>query len=158
MIPNKKHKDKRILVFRGEKVEASYHEEISIYSGNPCIEALPLIKTEDEVIDSLEFYPAFNDLERNLPSHLRLHLTQVVLDIFVTMNMHLDLEQRFSRMIRIGYKARNPVNQMFWKDVKGKVETMRSAKKQVLVSALLLQVLQFWVSVGLVSLPQFRKF
>lgn len=129
MIPNKKQKDKRILVFRGEKVEASYHEEISIYSGNPCIEALPLIKTEDEVIDSLEFYPAFNDLERNLPSHLRLHLTQVVLDIFVTMNMHLDLEQRFSRMIRIGYKARNPVNQMFWKDVKGKVETMRSTKK-----------------------------
>ncbi|MUG91688.1 AAA family ATPase [Scytonema sp. UIC 10036] len=129
MTPSKKQQDKRILVFRGEKVEASYHEEISIYSGNPCIEALPLIKTEDEVIDSLEFYPPFNEKERNFPSHLRLHLTQVVLDIFVPMNFHLDLEQRFSRMIRIGYKARNPVNKMFWQDVKGKVETMRSAKK-----------------------------
>ncbi|MFP5274895.1 hypothetical protein [Coleofasciculus sp.] len=30
-----------IFVFKGQKVSAYYHEEISIYRGNPLIEALP---------------------------------------------------------------------------------------------------------------------
>jgi len=129
MTPNKKLENQPLLVFKGKQVEASYHDEISIYSGNPCIEALPLLKTEDEVIDDLEFYPDFNEKERNLPAHLRLHLIQIVLDIFVPMSFHLDLEQRFSRMIRIGYKARNPANKLFWQDVKNKIDSMDYANK-----------------------------
>lgn len=37
MTPNKKLENQPLLVFKGKQVEASYHDEISIYSGNPCI-------------------------------------------------------------------------------------------------------------------------
>ena len=115
-----------LQVFRGEKIQASYHEELSIYSGNPLIEALPHILTEDEVIEKLQFYPQFYEQERQLPAHLRLHLIQNVLRFFTPLPPHIELEQRFSRLIRAGYIARNPVKLGFWKDVRKRVESLRS--------------------------------
>jgi hypothetical protein len=115
-----------LQVFRGEKIIASYHNEISIYSGNPLIEALPPIFTEEEVIEKLQFFPSFNEEERNLPTHLRLHLIQNVLQFFTPLPPHIELEQRFSRMIRVGYIARNPVQQGFWKEIHSRVKTLRS--------------------------------
>ncbi|GAX45295.1 Tn7-like transposition protein C [Tolypothrix sp. NIES-4075] len=117
-----------LQVFRGEKIQASYHDEISIYSGNPLIEALPTILTEDEVIEKLQFYPEFSESERQLPAHLRLHLIQNVLQFFTPLPPHIELEQRFSRMIRAGYIARNPVQLGFWKDVRSRCEILRSTK------------------------------
>ena len=118
-----------LLVFRGRQGKAQYHEEISIYRGNPLIEALPEIMEEDEVIDKLKFYPDFDKEERKLPAHLRLHLIQNVLNLFILLSSHLDLEQRFSRMIRVGYKARNPVTREFWQDVNNNVESLRSRER-----------------------------
>ena len=84
-----------ILVFRGTQEQATYHDEISIYQGNPLIEALPEIKTEDDIIKELALYPEFLKEERNLPAHQRLHLIQNVLELFIVLSPHLDLEQRF---------------------------------------------------------------
>lgn len=113
-----------LLVFKGQKVQASYHEEISIYQGNPLIEALPAILTEDEVIDKLQFYPEYNLSERLLPNHIRLHLIQNVLQLFTPLPIHIDLEQRFSRLVRAGYIARNPVNLGFWKELDSRIESL----------------------------------
>jgi AAA domain len=122
-----------LQVFRGGKIVASYHNEISIYSGNPLIEALPPILMEEEVIEKLQFYPEFSEEERNLPTHLRLHLIQNVLQFFTPLPPHIELEQRFSRMIRAGYIARNPVRQGFWKEIRSRVETL-SLKKSTSIN------------------------
>ncbi len=126
MTSTKKSIKPPLLVFRGSQEQAIYHDEISIYQGNPLIEALPEIKTEDDIIKELEFYPEFLKEERNLPAHQRLHLIQNVLELFIVLSPHLDLEQRFSRMLRSGYIARNPVSRGYWKDINKKVETLRS--------------------------------
>ncbi len=129
MKPSKQSVKPPLLVFRGTQEHATYHDEISIYQGNPLIEALPEIKTEDDIIEELGFYPEFYEQERNLPEHHRLHLIQNVLELFVVLSPHLDLEQRFSRMLRSGYIARNPISRGFWKDINKKVETLRSGSK-----------------------------
>ena len=129
MKPSKQLVKQPLLVFRGTQEQATYHDEISIYQGNPLIEALPEIKTEDDIIEDLGLYPEFYEEERNLPDHHRLHLIQNVLELFVVLSPHLDLEQRFSRMIRSGYIARNPINRGFWKEINKKVDTLRSGSK-----------------------------
>lgn len=128
MISTKAEATPSLLVFKGQKIQAAYHEEISIYRGNPLIEALPVILTEDEVIDKLQFYPEYNEKERLLPDHIRLHLIQNVLQLFTPLPIHIDLEQRFSRLIRAGYIARNPVHLGFWKDMDSRVECLRTGK------------------------------
>ena len=46
------------LVGKGRIVEADYRPvEISTYRGNPLIEALPAIWTEDDVEERLKYYP-----------------------------------------------------------------------------------------------------
>lgn len=129
MTSTKKISNLPLLVFKGEQVRAEYHDEISIYRGNPLLEALPEILTEDEVIEKLNFYPEFYAEERKLPAHQRLHLIQNVLNLFILLSFHLDLEQRFSRMIRVGYKARNPVNREFRQDVNKNVQSLRSRER-----------------------------
>ena len=102
------------LVGKGRIVEADYRPvEISTYRGNPLIEALPPIWTEDEVEERLRYYPPYEDRDRLAPAHLRLHLLQSTLQFFEPLPVHLELEQRFSRMIRTGYLARNPRDPQF---------------------------------------------
>lgn len=108
----------QILTGQGRQTTASYLEqELSNYQGNPFIEALPAIMTEDEVMNTLARDPPYNDAERHLPSHLRLHAIQSALQCFAPLPVHLDLEQRFSRMIRAGYQMRNPIERNFWRNV-----------------------------------------
>ena len=102
------------LVGKGRIVEADYQpSEISTYRGNPLIEALPPIWSEDEVEERLRYYPPYEDSDRLAPAHLRLHLLQSTLQFFEPLPVHLELEQRFSRMIRTGYLARNPRDPQF---------------------------------------------
>ena len=102
------------LVGKGRIVDANYRlQEVSTYRGNPLIEALPSIWTEDEVAGRLTYYPPYNERDRLAPAHLRLHLLQNTLQFFEPLPVHLELEQRFSRMIRTGYLARNPRDPVF---------------------------------------------
>ncbi len=105
----------QFLALQGRHSVASYLEQaIACYQGNPFIEALPPILTEDQVIEALARYPAYDKAERDMPSHLRLHAIQSALQCFVPLPVHIDLEQRFSRMIRAGYQRRNPFAPGYW--------------------------------------------
>lgn len=87
------------------------------YRGNPFIEALPpilsltmagkLLKT------SIDFQPEY----KQLPIHIRLHALKEILFWRQPTTFQLDLEQRFSVMIRTGYRGRNPLHKAFWDDV-----------------------------------------
>ena len=93
-----------LLVGKGKVEQATYLEPIiPNYQGNPLIEALPPIMTQDETAERLAFYPEYDEEHRKMPAYLRLHLIQNTLQFFAPLPIHFDLKQRFSRMIRLGY-------------------------------------------------------
>ncbi|MGO4350131.1 ATP-binding protein [Paenibacillus sp. MCAF9] len=93
----------------GRQVEAEYMTQyIAGYKDNPFIEALPPIFEDKQVISSIAKYPEYNGEQRNLRKQIRLHLVQQISDYVEPLPVHLLVEQRLSRLIRHGYKARNP--------------------------------------------------
>lgn len=119
-----------LLVSRGRIEQANYHDaEIPNYRENPLIEALPPILNQDDTMEHLARFPEYEPEYRKLPAHLRLHLIQNALQFFVPLPVHFDLEQRFSRMIRVGYQARNPALQGFWSDVNARVQALGSTQR-----------------------------
>ncbi|OJE31682.1 hypothetical protein BAQ47_03270 [Bacillus tropicus] len=91
--------------------EAIYTEQcIEDFKGNPLIEALPPILTEMEVIEKLSTYPIFNKKELGLDARYRFHCVQRLKRYFQPLPVHLELEEKFSRAIRQGYLARNPLH------------------------------------------------
>lgn len=91
--------------------EAIYKEQvIEEYKGNPYIEALPNELSKEEIINRLICYPPFDVNERLMAEHYRYHIVQRLFQYFQPMNIHIDLENRISKMIRQGYAARNPFN------------------------------------------------
>src|SRR5207244_3471394 len=96
-------------VNRGRVVQAVYREpEIPDYAGNPLIEALPPVLTTEQAMLGLAYYPRYDEAQRSAPDHVRYHLIQNGLRFFAPLDLHLDLERRFSCLIRIGYTERNP--------------------------------------------------
>lgn len=94
--------------------QAVYKEQkIEEYKNNPFIEALPDILSPEEVIDRVSFYPNFNKEEKNLDSHIRLHLVQRLYEYFQPLPIHIDIEGKISRIIRQGYIARNPIRKEY---------------------------------------------
>lgn len=119
-----------LLVGKGSQTEATYIDPIIPgYKGNPLIEALPPIWTQDEVAQSLVYYPEYNEEHRKMPSHIRLHLIRNALQLFIPLPVHFDLEQRFSSMMRLGYQARNPSLIGFWKDARTKADALNTSQK-----------------------------
>jgi ABC-type dipeptide/oligopeptide/nickel transport system ATPase component len=101
-----------IELSNGTKAQvAEYREqEILEYQGNPLIEALPPIYSQEEVIDRLCMYPPYNKEERCLNNHQRVHLISRLLHYFQAIPIHLRIESSISRLIRTGYTYRNPVS------------------------------------------------
>lgn len=95
---------------KGERVNAIYSEQVlKEYKDNPSIEALPPIYSKKEVIRKLSRIPDYNEEERNLEEHYRFHCIQKLFDFFEPLQKHIDIEQRFSRVIRQGYISRSPI-------------------------------------------------
>ncbi|ADU28507.1 ATP-binding protein [Evansella cellulosilytica] len=93
---------------------AEYREqEILEYQGNPLIEALPPIYSQEEVIDRLSMYPPYNVEERYMNDHQRVHLISRLLQYFQAIPIHLKIESSISRLIRTGYTYRNPVSSTY---------------------------------------------
>ncbi|MBW4473286.1 MAG: ATP-binding protein [Stenomitos rutilans HA7619-LM2] len=119
-----------LLVGKGRVEQATYLDPvIPNYQGNPLIEALPPIFTQDETAERLAFYPEYDEEHRKMPAYLRLHLIQNTLQFFAPLPIHFDLEQRFSRMIRLGYQARNPAITGFWGDVQLRVHSLGTVRQ-----------------------------
>lgn len=92
-------------------IEAMYIKQpIVEYQDNPLIEALPDIKSKADVIDIIASYPPYDDDEKNLEAHIKVHVIQRIFKYFQPLPIHLDLESRISRMIRQGYINRNPLS------------------------------------------------
>lgn len=118
------------LLLTGTRVHASYLDQIVPgYCGNPLIEALPHILSADEAMQLLAYDPGYNEIGSTLPAEIRLHLIQDAVHFFQPLSVHVDLEQKISRMIRDGYRARNPVERTFWSDIRMNVELLKSQQK-----------------------------
>ncbi len=114
-------------LLRGRIVEAEYNDPlIPDYKGNPLIEALPPIWSKEQVIDTLQYYPEYQKAHREWPPELRLHLIRNVLKFFEVIPRHIDLEQRLSSMLRLGYQARNPRLHDYYRDIDKKVDALLS--------------------------------
>lgn len=95
-------------------VKAQYREpELACYQGNPLIEALPPIYTEQQVARLLQYTPGYEEHSRSLPREYRLHLIADAVRFLQPLSQHLRLEQCLSRMIRAGYVGRNPMTPHF---------------------------------------------
>ncbi|MCP9496584.1 MAG: ATP-binding protein [Pyrinomonadaceae bacterium MAG19_C2-C3] len=115
---------RRILIVKGRTVRAAYrHTGIPDYDGNPLIEALPPVLTDDQAMLRLARYPQYDEAQRRAPDHIRYHLIQNGLRCFIPLDIHLDLQRRFSCLIRIGYAGRNPLAANFWQQLADKFET-----------------------------------
>ncbi len=114
-----------VPVFRGRAETATYRDpRLPLYRGHPFIEALPPIWTLDEAAQHLMRYPRYRKQDRTQPAELRLHLIQNAVRFFEPLPVHLDLEQRLSRVIRTGYLGRNPTQQSFWRNVQDKIQSL----------------------------------
>lgn len=112
-------------------IEAEYNDPlIPDYKNNPFIEALPPIWKKEQVIDMLQYYPEYQKAHRQWPPELRLHLIRNVLKFFEVIPLHIDLEQRLSSMVRLGYQARNPRlhddHSNYYRDIDNKVDALLS--------------------------------
>ncbi|MGQ7244858.1 ATP-binding protein [Salinicola sp. V024] len=84
-------------------------QPIAEYSGNPLIEALPQILTEEAAMQLLaNFPPLASPEELELDRSLRIHCIDRLRSVIQPMLLHLELESVFSSLIRRGYVGRNP--------------------------------------------------
>jgi len=97
-----------------QAVLAEYSKQIvPEYRGNPLIEALPDIFSKENVVDLLTTYPVYDPKERLLPVEYRYHCVMRITRYFQPWKKHYDLESRFSRAIRQGYIARDPLGRNY---------------------------------------------
>lgn len=95
----------------GNRVEAVYHEsEEPLFRHNCFIEALPPVLPPEKVGSLLRRLPVYAESERSLSAMARLNAVQRIANIVVPLPEYLELEQKFCRMIRNGYLARNPLS------------------------------------------------
>ncbi|MBP2241607.1 hypothetical protein J2Z40_002170 [Cytobacillus eiseniae] len=88
---------------------AQYREqEVVDYRNNPLIEALPPILSIEDAFQQLEYLPEYNEKEVNLSAHHRFHSLIRLTRCYQPTEKTLELEAKFSRLIRGGYVYRNP--------------------------------------------------
>lgn len=97
------------------RVAEYYEQDILEYRNNPFIEALGPILSQQEVIDKLSVYPPYNNEERFLEDHKRVHFIQRLLHYFQPMPIHLEIQSSIDRLLRAGYISRNPFSKAYAK-------------------------------------------
>jgi|GEM_PF-165197 len=106
-------------VFKGIKRKANYTLSTDpMYRHNAFIEALPRALEDVQITDRIERLPAYDNSERLLGDIDRLEAVQRITDFVDPMPVHLELYRRFSRLIRSGYKARNPIEAEWKKQIR----------------------------------------
>lgn len=106
--------NERIIILKGEAERAYYKkQEIEEYSGNPFIEALPHIFSDDEVMDRFTLEPIITNSDRVKAANLRYHIIKRAKNFVQPLPIHFTLERRLSILIRRGYLARNPLDRTF---------------------------------------------
>ncbi len=80
------------------------------YRNNPFIAKLPKLLSATQALRALADPPDFDEQERRLPAHLRAHCIQRLGRYFEPLERHIELEAKFSMLLRQGYIARNPAS------------------------------------------------
>lgn len=116
--------------FRGTTVKAAYIDPgVDTYRGNPFIEALPPILSEEEAIKSLGYHPHYQESYRSEPAEIRLQYMMDILRYIQPLRHYRELERLISKFIRISYVSRNPLKPGFIQDVHKRVETLVNSNK-----------------------------
>src|SRR5262245_43860894 len=120
--------DNPLPVFHGTVQNAIYREQlVGRYKGNPSIEALPDILSAENAARLLAYYPDREPDGHTLPPEIRMHLIMDALHFFEPLPVHIDLEQRISRVVRDGYVSRNPMARDHWQEIDHRVESLTKA-------------------------------
>jgi hypothetical protein len=93
--------------------------QVKAYEGNPLIEALPPIMSEERAAELVSHFPPTPESERSLPSEIRLHCIDELRTVVRPMPIHLELESAISTLIRRGYVKRNPMESATWRHLYG---------------------------------------
>jgi hypothetical protein len=102
------------LVLKGDFEEANYKEQaLSDYCNNPFIEALPLIFTEDDVLERFMVTPRISEQDKQSEANIRYHLLKRIKNFIQPLPIHFEVERKLSTLIRRGYLARNPLDKSF---------------------------------------------
>lgn len=80
------------------------------YRDNPFIARLPSLLSTREAYSALTALPLLEERERQYPDHIRAHCIARLLRYFEPLEQHLQLEERFSILVRQGYIGRDPSN------------------------------------------------
>ena len=97
-----------------EANEAEYKEQpILEYNSNPYIQALPTIKSKENIIKSLVVNQPFDVSERDLDSSIRIHVIQRIYKVFQPLPIHIKVWNTINTLIRQGYIARNPFDKEY---------------------------------------------
>lgn len=92
-------------------ISADYiDQDILDYRGNPLIEALPSLLSLEQAYTQLKYSPEYNEKESDLSAHHRYHSLTRLTRFYQPIDQTLQLEMRFSRLLRDGYVYRNPRN------------------------------------------------
>lgn len=118
-----------IHALRGRVVDAAYRDpELPQYVGHPLIEALPPILEAPDAADAMAVLPDYNDEHRQGRNAIRLHSIETAQQFFEPLDCHIDLEGRFSRMIRGGYLGRNLAAPGYWTWVQRQIALMQKGQ------------------------------
>lgn len=110
--------------------EAQYAPaESETWLDNPLIEALPGILTDQEFGEVIRFFPPHHPEMREHQKNMRLAYIQRSMQFFAPMEKHLLLYQRFARIIRDGYVARNPITDLGWSRLHQQIDSISEKLK-----------------------------
>ena len=110
---------KAINIFTANRVKAHYTEsEQPIYRFNAYNEALIPELTWEQASNLMRRWPAYEETDRNKEAHHRIQSVQTLVHFIEPLPEFMDMEQRFSRMIRNGYMTRNPLSEEWIKQLR----------------------------------------
>ncbi|MGH1000455.1 ATP-binding protein [Bacillus cereus] len=85
-------------------------QQIKEYEGNPFLETLPPIISNENLYKTLVVYPHFNKEEKSHPRELRYHYVMRLNSFFQPYGRQIALYNLFDRALRQGYLCRNPID------------------------------------------------
>src|SRR5690554_2747824 len=89
--------------------EAAYvPESYPLYSGNPLIDALPPVRSDEDWIRTLFGRPNFEPSQLEADAHTRSYFVAKLKDLFFPIALHAKLARRVDQLIRWGYGYRHP--------------------------------------------------
>lgn len=98
--------------------DAEYKEQfIEEYNNNPFIQALPPIRSKEDIVKILNKKIKITEKELQEDDFIRVHLLQRIHKIFQVLPIHLKVWNLIDTLIRQGYVNRNPFNPEYKKHI-----------------------------------------